>query len=147
MVRFWAGPESGPIPPTSPVRNRAGHQGNCCQILDSLVLWPLFTNTTCLCHQRLVLPGVSPMKLNFLVCFVLFSLREMCGVPEAERQQLQPCVPAERHLPGHGILGVSEGSAGLVLIPTPPSPPTLHLLLEKPSPTPSIPHFLAPVAI
>ena len=81
--------------------------------------------------SALCAPQFGPMKVNFLCVFVLFPLREMCGVPEAELQQLQSCVPAECHLPGHGVLGVSEGSAGLVLIPAFPSPPTSTLLLEK----------------
>lgn len=88
-----------------------------CQSLHSPVLTRLPTPPAC-SHQLLVLSRFSPVKLNFHMCLVLFSLREVCGVPETERQQLQSCVPAECHLPGHGILGVSEGSADPVLIPT-----------------------------
>lgn len=116
MGRFWAGPESGPAPPT-PVRTRPGHQGSLSKLAFSCALTRLPTPPAC-SHQLLVLSRFSPVKLNFHMCLVLFSLREVCGVPETERQQLQSCVPAECHLPGHGILGVSEGSADPVLIPT-----------------------------
>lgn len=116
MGRFWAGPESGPAPPT-PVRTRPGHQGSLSKLEFSCALTRLPTPPAC-SHQLLVLSRFSPVKLNFHMCLVLFSLREVCGVPETERQQLQSCVSAECHLPGHGILGVSEGSADPVLIPT-----------------------------
>lgn len=44
-------------------------------------------------------------RLIFL--YLLFSLRELYGVPETERDKPQPRVPAERHLSRHGVLGVS----------------------------------------
>jgi hypothetical protein len=47
------------------------------------------------------------MKVNFLVCLSSFHCRELCGVPEAECEQLQPRAPAECHLPCHRVLGVS----------------------------------------
>lgn len=47
------------------------------------------------------------MEVNFLLFLVCFHCRELCGVPETECEQLQPCVSAECHLPRHGVLGVS----------------------------------------
>lgn len=46
-------------------------------------------------------------RLIFLCFLSCFHCRELCGVSETECEQPQLRVPAECHLPRHGVLGVS----------------------------------------
>lgn len=63
--------------------------------------------TTGLHHRLWMFSKIQPSQ-KLILCFLsCFHCRELCGVPETECEQPQPCVPAERHLSRHGVLGVS----------------------------------------
>lgn len=60
-----------------------------------------------LLHRLWMFSKTQPLWRLILYFLSCFHCREMCGVPETEHEQPQPCVPAECHLSRHGVLGVS----------------------------------------
>lgn len=104
-----------PAPKTFPPVWIRPSLSNCLSVIDiyprcSLrhVYLERWDKTTWLHHRLWMFFKTQPLqRLIFFYFLSCFHCRELCGVPETECEQPQPCVPAERHLPRHGILGVS----------------------------------------